>query len=151
MSTVRPSVRILCVDADDRVLLYCWRDPHDGQLVWEPPGGGVEAGESELQAAHRELPEETGFTVDLSEAASMPVACDIVWNGTNRSGDERYFLARFDRAAPEPSCDHLMGYETDMLVDVRWLTVAETASLPGVVLPPNLVEVHAGLLHPGAA
>lgn len=151
MSTVRPSVRILCVDSDERVLLYCWRDPHDGKLVWEPPGGGIDEGESELEAAHRELFEETGFKVDLDEALSMPVECDVVWNGIHHEGYEQFFLARFDQATPEPSRDHLLGYETDMLVDIRWLSVAETASLQGLVLPADLPRVVADMLQLDAA
>jgi 8-oxo-dGTP pyrophosphatase MutT (NUDIX family) len=42
-AVVRPAVRIICLDSAERVLLLHWRDPFDGRVLWEPPGGGVEA------------------------------------------------------------------------------------------------------------
>ena len=61
----RPAVRVICLDADGRVLLMHWRDPHDGSRLWEPPGGGIDPGETPLQAARRELAEETGLDAEL--------------------------------------------------------------------------------------
>jgi len=51
----RETVRIVCLDAQYRLLLLRWRDPHSGQFLWEPPGGGIEPGESPIEAARREL------------------------------------------------------------------------------------------------
>ena len=58
---MRPAVRIVCLDVSRRVLLLRWRDPSDGAIVWGLPGGGVNPGESPLDAARRELVEETGL------------------------------------------------------------------------------------------
>ena len=41
----RSAARVLCRDEAGRILLMHWRDPIDGHQVWEPPGGGIEAGE----------------------------------------------------------------------------------------------------------
>ncbi len=49
-----PAARVVCLDAADRVLLLKWRDPYDGSRLWEPPGGGIEPGETLLEAARRE-------------------------------------------------------------------------------------------------
>ena len=60
VTCLRHSVRALLVDEQDRLLLYHFQI--DGpRRVWAAPGGGVEAGESDLEALRRELREEIGF------------------------------------------------------------------------------------------
>jgi 8-oxo-dGTP pyrophosphatase MutT (NUDIX family) len=61
LRVLRPAVRVVCLDQRQRLLLLRWRDPADGSYVWEPPGGGVEPGEQPIDAARRELQEETGL------------------------------------------------------------------------------------------
>ncbi|WP_455568875.1 NUDIX domain-containing protein [Streptomyces inhibens] len=45
-TTHRPAARVICLDAAHRLLLLHWRDPFDGTWLWEPPGGGIEPGET---------------------------------------------------------------------------------------------------------
>jgi 8-oxo-dGTP pyrophosphatase MutT (NUDIX family) len=54
---------ILLVDGDGSLLVQ-HRDQHAvlGPNLWGLPGGGVEAGETPVVAAHRELLEETGLS-----------------------------------------------------------------------------------------
>jgi double-stranded uracil-DNA glycosylase len=56
---LRPAVRALVVDGDDRVLLVRFDWPH--LSVWAPPGGGIEDGEAAADAIRRELAEECGL------------------------------------------------------------------------------------------
>ncbi|MGW0227096.1 NUDIX hydrolase [Actinopolymorpha singaporensis] len=64
-SRIRSAVRLLVVDPLDRLLLFhAHPGPGPGHGFWFCPGGGVEAGESALEAAARELREETGLEVD---------------------------------------------------------------------------------------
>jgi ADP-ribose pyrophosphatase YjhB (NUDIX family) len=62
MPHLRPAARAIILDPDDRVLL-CRFDFTDrgGPVVWAAPGGGVEPGESLLDALRRELTEEVGL------------------------------------------------------------------------------------------
>ncbi|MFD4190544.1 MULTISPECIES: NUDIX domain-containing protein [Amycolatopsis] len=61
---VRHGVRAVMLDDDDRILLCRMRIAPPGTAVWITPGGGVEDGESPLEALRRELLEETGFVLD---------------------------------------------------------------------------------------
>ena len=60
----RDAVRVLLADACERVLLFhmVTREVPDGW--WELPGGGIDPGESYLEAAVKEIREETGLVVD---------------------------------------------------------------------------------------
>lgn len=138
-------MRVVCVDAAGRVLMLRWRDPHDGSSLWEPPGGGIERGETPLQAARRELVEETGLDAGAILDRCVPVHRDLPWNGQRHVGPEQFFLARFPVDAPEIKRDGLMAYEHDWLAEHAWVPWAELAALPDRLEPPNLTEVLAAL------
>ena len=60
----RPSSRLLVIDQNNRVLLFRFqfeRGPLAGQEYWATPGVALEAGESFVDAARRELFEERGI------------------------------------------------------------------------------------------
>ena len=66
----RRTVRVLVIDDHDRVLLFRDTDPgKPGVHWWITPGGGIDPGESELEAGVRELEEETGLTITQDELA----------------------------------------------------------------------------------
>ncbi|XVU20692.1 NUDIX domain-containing protein [Actinoplanes sp. CA-054009] len=60
---LRHGVRAILLTGDDRVLL-CRHLIDGGSAVWTMPGGGIEAGETKLEALRRELIEEVGFELD---------------------------------------------------------------------------------------
>ena len=96
MQTVtRPAVRIICVDAHDRVLMLNWRDPVSGDVLWEPPGGGIEAGETPYDTAGRELSEETGLDPSVIQPSYVEVERDDIWKGIRFVGTEQVFVALY--------------------------------------------------------
>lgn len=140
-TTWRPAVRIICLDADGRVLLMCWRDPHDGALIWEPPGGGIEDGESPYQTARRELAEETGLDPDSIVDSPLPVPRDTTWKGRRFVGTEAFYLARYPQVRPALGREGLMVDEQENLTAHRWLHLSELSTLDGRLEPPELAAV----------
>lgn len=62
-TTNEPGISAAIIVQGDRVLMVR-RRIREGELMWQFPAGGIEAGESAEQAAVRETAEETGLTVD---------------------------------------------------------------------------------------
>jgi 8-oxo-dGTP pyrophosphatase MutT (NUDIX family) len=115
----------------------CWRDPSDGHLVWEPPGGGIEEGESPLDTARRELTEETGLPGSAVGEHSVPVRRHLRWNGLLYQGEEAFFLATFAGTPPIGRAG-LTAYEVEWLVEHAWFP---WNALPADVEPPGLLTV----------
>ncbi len=119
------------------MLLLRWRDPFDGDLLWEPPGGGIEPGETELEAARRELVEETGLDPSLIVGPPVMVPRDTKWNGRRYIGDEAFFLARVAAEAPALSRVGLMADERVNLIETAWVAPADIGSLADPLEPPT--------------
>ena len=65
----RDAVRVVVRDSEDRILLFHTHEitaPELGQW-WELPGGGIDEGETYLEAAVRELREESGIRVSAAQ------------------------------------------------------------------------------------
>lgn len=135
----RPAARLLCLDAQDRLLLLHFRDPHDGHLLWEPPGGGIEPGETPLEAVVREWAEETGFPLPDLAPDSTYVARDLVWRGARWVVDEQFFLGRMSGVGtPIPS--EGVDQEMDAYLGSDWVLWRELGDLPDPVIP-DLIPV----------
>jgi tagatose 6-phosphate kinase len=137
----RPAVRVVCLDAEGRILLQRWRDPVSGDELWEPPGGGVEEGEEPLPAARRELMEETGLDPAAIGEQSVAVHRDCRWKGRRWVGVEPFFLARYAQPQPPVRPGKLTSDEQQNLVEQAWVHWSELDRLTVRLEPPQLLSV----------
>ena len=140
----RPAARVVCVAPGRRVLLMRWRDPVDDVVFWEPPGGGIEAGESALDAARRELSEETGLPGSVVTQVSTPVERDFRWCGRHFCGTETFFLGIVDKAEL-PDRATLTDEEQAALLGYGWFTSEEIDTHAELVEPRGLTGILAVL------
>jgi 8-oxo-dGTP pyrophosphatase MutT (NUDIX family) len=146
-TVTRPAVRIICVDAHNRVLMLNWRDPVSGDMLWEPPGGGIEVGETPFDTACRELAEETGLDPAAIDASYVEVDRDDIWKGIRFVGTEQVFLALYPSLdAPPLRPVKLTPGEQQNLAGHAWVTRPELLALPRVV--PVTLDAVIASLHP---
>ncbi|QVQ54147.1 NUDIX domain-containing protein [Spiractinospora alimapuensis] len=145
----RPAARVLCLDASWRVLMIQWRDPHSGRLLWEPPGGGIEPGETPLTAARRELAEETGLDGGAVAGRSHTIERDVIWNGARFVGPEHFFVAGFWVERPPVTTEGQLPDERVDFVSHAWIAWPDFPTLTQPVLPRALRDVLVGLAPDG--
>ena len=139
----RRAARVLLVDAAGRVLLLNGYDPDDpGQGTWWfTPGGGLDEGEQNADAACRELAEQTGLV--LSTDALGPVVHERVahftFSGRRYRQAEVYYLARVDRH--EVDTAGWTPVEVASVLGHRWWPVGELAGTSERVHPADLAAV----------
>ena len=130
----RPGVGIMLLNSQRHVLVGRRIDnPTD---AWQMPQGGIDPGETPVDAAMRELKEEIGtnraeVVAESSDWLSYDLPEDLVpvlWGGRYRGQRQKWFAMRF------------LGQDADINVETdrpefsawKWL---EPQALPGVIVP----------------
>lgn len=135
---------MLLVDDLDRLLLFAGTDPGvAGSHWWETPGGGIDPGETELQAAVRELLEETGIEVSETELLG-PVMTRRVVHGYSDVvvEQEDVFFACWVASFDVSDAGHT-AEERQVMTAHRWWTRAELAATADALWPAEVLMLWA--------
>jgi 8-oxo-dGTP pyrophosphatase MutT (NUDIX family) len=140
----RHAVRVVLTDASGRVLLFHVLTPEetpDGW--WELPGGGIDPGESYLEAAVREIREETGLVLDPAQVGQPAWRRDTTWRsrGKRRLQHEVVVLARVAADQPAIVDGGRTQEEQEDYVTARWWQVPEITRSQVRFYPASLPEL----------
>ncbi len=127
---------VYALAGDQLVLLRRRKRPNRG--LWSPPGGKVEPGESPIDAALRELREETGL-----EGQDPHLAAIVSERDSKRRQAWMMFVVRVTVPQASPMPAHEEG-------DPQWVPLEEVPKLP---LPPADLDIMAAVMdgRPGIA
>jgi putative (di)nucleoside polyphosphate hydrolase len=140
----RPCVGVMILNADGLVWagrrIPIGNSEYDGSSnLWQMPQGGIDEGEDPLEAAYRELYEETGMkTVTLLAEASdwinydlPPHLIGIGLKGKFRGQTQRWFAFRFDGNESEIAINPPPGGHEPEFDQWEWKAMED---LPGLIV-----------------
>jgi 8-oxo-dGTP diphosphatase len=135
----RRTARVMLFDEAGEVLLIRFVVPReDGEFIfWALPGGEIEVGETETEAAVREVREELGLELMLTG----PIYCDrnqFLHQREMQDNTDFLFRAKCRREEPQ-----LMGVTVDgreIMREIRWWSAGEIAASEERIFPENLAE-----------
>lgn len=141
----RDVVRAVVLDENDRVLLLQVGELGNPEFgtAWELPGGGIEPGETHVQALIRELREETGILIAAEQIQPPTWRRDVIYDyrGSRRLQHEAISTVRLNGPAPEILGSMRDGFELSDLFDARWWTQGEILASREWFYPHSLPAV----------
>lgn len=140
----RETARIMLVDEQNRIfLLKTHFDPEVGLPPrWLTPGGGIDSGESMLQAAVRELYEETGKTVNPEDLGEPVLVASGRWDWADGLNYHTYTDTIYELKVLNFQPD-ISGFTQDELRDIlehRWWNVEDILQSDEPVAPHELKD-----------
>lgn len=133
----RKSCRAVLITPEKEVLLVKIGNSSSSWEGWITPGGGMDKGETELEALRRELWEELGLK-DFSVAARIWTRFHAFpWRGKQIEQEEVYFWVPNVRFVPS-SAANLDASEMLDVKEMRWWSYDEILSTREIFAPRNL-------------
>jgi len=146
----RRGARVLVIDnagPEPRVLLIRGHDADQpSRSWWFSVGGGIDPGETALQAAVRELREETGIALPPEQVIGPVLTRSAMFDfyAETCRQDEEFFVAYLPGAARAGTGTNRDGWtdvERELLDDVAWLSPNELREQPLEYFPATLPEI----------
>jgi len=139
----RRSGRVLLIDGQQRVLLFCGADPADPERgsFWFTPGGGLDPGETVRAGAARELFEETGLRVDPAELEGPVHEEESLFRFATRSFQQHstFFVLRVDEHVVDIS--GFQEIEASSIFEHRWWSLDELRATTDEFFPRCLGQL----------
>lgn len=137
---IRKCARAIVVNDLNEVLMIKHKDtipanPLTPDILeyWVPPGGGVDEHESFVEAAIRELSEETGIELQNMQSLILERSVDLHYRNELVTQREQFFLSRISGTPAIPFFDSNEG-----IVDARWWPLEEIKKSEEIFFPAGL-------------
>jgi 8-oxo-dGTP pyrophosphatase MutT (NUDIX family) len=141
---------ILCKPNSEIFLLKTHFDPEVGLPPrWITPGGGIDEGESVIQAAVRELAEETGLEVSPEALGELIWVTEGRWDWADGQ-NYHTFVDHFYLLQIQDFALDISGWTADEHRDVvehRWWSLDDLKQSGESLSPPGLVDFLTSHLH----
>jgi len=126
-------------DEAGAILLVRFAVPRvEGEFVfWALPGGEIEAGESEVEAAAREVKEELGLELEVVGPVYRD-SNEFLHQGEMQ--DNVDFLFKAECRREEPRLIGATEDEREIMKEIRWWTTAEVEASSERIFPENLAK-----------
>ena len=139
----RDAVRVVLADASGRMLLFQVETEEVPGGWWELPGGGIEPGESDREAAVREIREETGLVLDPARIGAPAWRRDTTWRSRGKRRLQHEVVVSAQVAADQQAIvdGGRSPTEIEDYVTARWWKLAEIIQSQERFYPSRLPEL----------
>lgn len=133
MDTVKKSIEVALLAFIDKNKILLNRRADTDSDMWEFIGGGVENGETPLEAIKREILEEVGYALS-EEADGLQFAGDLAFQDHRIVAKVHFYTAKF------PGLKHLSDSDETFVKDLKLFSVEEALRLELLPITRSLIE-----------